>query len=120
MDWDFSLVHMTMDVSSVLAALSSRGAPSVTGTNIQVATPQGCTPGLANPEPSGAFIHPGQYLHGSRGYLMVVPAGPTPPLGPQCTQMDAVGTPEVTFLLSLCTVQPKRLKDSPATVPIVP
>ena len=58
-DWDFSLGHMSMDLSSVLAALSSHGLPSVTRTNIQVASPQGCTPGLAGPEPSGTFIHPG-------------------------------------------------------------
>ena len=33
-DWDFSLGHMSMDLSSVLAALSSHGVPSVTGINI--------------------------------------------------------------------------------------
>ena len=62
-DWDFSLGHMSMDLSGVLAALSSHGVASATGTNIQVASPQGCTPGLAGPEPSGTFIHPGQHLH---------------------------------------------------------
>ena len=53
---------MSMDVSSDLTALSSHRVPSVTGINIQVASPQGCTPGLAGPEPSGTFIHPGQRL----------------------------------------------------------
>ena len=62
-DWDFSVGHMSMDLSSVLAALSSHGVRSVTGTNIQVASPQGCTPRLAGPEPSGTIIHPGQHLH---------------------------------------------------------
>ena len=37
MEWDFSLGHMSMDLSSVLAALSSHGVLLVTGTNIQVA-----------------------------------------------------------------------------------
>ena len=80
-DWDFSLGNMSMDLSSILAALTSHGVPLVTGTAIQVASPQRCTPGLAGPEPSGPFIHPGHHLHGSRGYLNVVPAGPAPPLG---------------------------------------
>ena len=56
---------MNMDLSSVLAALTSHGVPSVTGTTIQVASPQGCTPGVAGAEPSGPFIHPGQHFHGS-------------------------------------------------------
>ena len=51
-----------MDLSSFHAALSSRGVPSVTGTSIQAASLQGCIPGLANPEPSGTIIHPGQHL----------------------------------------------------------
>ena len=67
---------MSMDLSSVLAALSSHGVPLVTRTNIQVAFLQGCTPGLANPEPSGTYIHPGQHLHGSTGHLNVAPAWP--------------------------------------------
>ena len=62
-DSDFSLRHVSMDLSSVLAAVSFHGVPSVTETNIQVASPQGCTPDLAGPEPSGTFIHPGQHLH---------------------------------------------------------
>ena len=57
-----TLGHMSMDLSSVLAALTSHGVPSVTRTTIQVASPQGCTPGLAGPEPSGPFIHPGEHL----------------------------------------------------------
>ena len=44
-DSDFSLRHMSMDVSSVLAALSSHGVPWVTGANVQVASPRGCTLG---------------------------------------------------------------------------
>ena len=40
---------MSMNLSSVLAALSSYGVPLVTGTNIQVVSPQGCTSGLAGP-----------------------------------------------------------------------
>ena len=62
-DWDFSLGHMSMDLSSVLAALSSPMVPSVTGTINQVASPHGCLPGLAGPEPSGPLINPGQHLH---------------------------------------------------------
>ena len=62
-DWDFSLGHMSMDLSSVLAALSSHGVPSVNGTNMQVASPQGYDPVLAGIEPSHIFIHPGQQLH---------------------------------------------------------
>ena len=58
----FSLGHMSMDLSSVFAALFSHGDPLVTGTNIQVASPQGCTPGLARPEPSGTFFLPEQHL----------------------------------------------------------
>ena len=67
---------MSMDLSSVPAALSSHGVSWFTGINIQVASLQGCTTGLAGPETSGTFIHPAQHLHGSRGYLNVVPAGP--------------------------------------------
>ena len=62
-DWDFFLGPMSMDLPSVLAALSSQGVPSVTGTNIQVASLEGCYPSLAHPEPSSTFIHPGQHLH---------------------------------------------------------
>ena len=61
-DWDSSLGHMSMDLPIVLAALSSPVVPSVTGTSIQVASPQGCTPGLAGPEPSGTLIYAGQHL----------------------------------------------------------
>ena len=82
-DWDFSLGPMSMDLSSVLAALSSHGVLLVTGTNIQVASLQACTPGLGGPEPSGTFIQPGHHLHGSRDYLNVVRACSSPPLGPQ-------------------------------------
>ena len=71
--------------SSVLDALSSHGVLSLTGTNIQVASRQGCTLGLAGTEPSGIFIHPGQHLHGSSGYLNFVLAGLTPFTGPQGT-----------------------------------
>ena len=60
-DSEFSLRHMTIGLSSVLAALSSHGVLLVTGTNIQVA-PQGCTPGQAGPERSGTFSHPKQHL----------------------------------------------------------
>ena len=94
-DSDFPLGHMSMDVSSVLAALSSHGVPWVTGTNIQVASPRGCTPGLAGSEPSGTFIHPGQHLHGSTGYLNVVPAGPIPSLAPQGIPVNPVGPQEI-------------------------
>ena len=62
-DWDFLLGQMSMDVSSVLAALSSHEVLSVTGTKFQVAFPQGCTPGVAGHEPCGSFIHPGQHLY---------------------------------------------------------
>ena len=101
-DWDFSLGHMSMNLSSVLAALSSPMVPSGTGTNNQLASLHGCIPGSAGPEPSGPLINPGQHLHGSRGYLNVVPAGPAPSLGPLGTQREAVGTPEVTISLPLC------------------
>ena len=101
-DWDFSLGHMSMDLSSVFAAPSSPVVPLVTGTSIQVASPQGCIPSLAGPEPSGPLSYSGQQLNGSGGYLNVLPAGPTPSLGPLGTQMKAVGTPEVTFSLPLC------------------
>ena len=66
-DWDFSLGHMSMNVSnlsSVPAALSSPMVPSITGTINQVAFPQGCTPGLAGPEPSDLLNNPGQNLRG--------------------------------------------------------
>ena len=62
-DWDVYLGHMSIDMSSVLAALSSDGVPSVTGTKIRVASPQVCTRGLAGSEPSGTFVHLGQHLH---------------------------------------------------------
>ena len=118
-DWDFSLGHMSMDLSSVLAALSSSMVPSVTGTNNQVASPHGCFLGLAGPEPSGPLIYPGQHLHGSRGYLNVVPAGPTPPLGPLGTQREAVGTPEVTIVLPLCCAT-EALRRFPCSSPQCP
>ena len=89
-DWDFSLGHMSMDLSSVLAALSSRGVSSVTGTNIQVASPQGCTPGLAGPEPSGTFIHPGQHLQDSLKGSM---CGITHTLGRSC--MTCIPIPDL-------------------------
>ena len=95
---------MSMDLSSVLAALTSPMVPSVTGPINQVASPHGCLSGLAGPEPSGPLINPGQHLHGSRGYLNVVPAGPTPLLGPPGTQREPVETPEVTISLPLCCV----------------
>ena len=62
-DWNFPLGHMSMDLCSVLTALFSHGVPFVTGSNIQVASPQGCTPGPAGPERSVTFIHPGQHVH---------------------------------------------------------
>ena len=118
-DWHFLLVHLSMELSSVLAALSSYGVLWVTGTNIQFASPQCSIPGVANPEPSGTFIHPGQHLHGGGGYLNVVPAGPTPPLGPQGTQMDAVGAPEVSISLPLCCAT-KPLRGFPCSSPQCP
>ena len=121
-DWDFSLGDMSMDLSnlsSVLAALSSPMVPSVTGTINQVASPQGCTPGLAGPEPSGLLNNPRQNLHGSRGYLNVVPAGPTPSLGPLGTQREAVGTPEVTISLPLCCAT-EALRAFPCSSPQCP
>ena len=111
-DRDSSLGHMSMDLSRVLATISSHGIPSVTGTNIQVASPQGCTPGLACPEPSGT-------LHGSRGYLNVVPAGSAPCLGPVGTQMEALGTPEVIILLPVCCVT-EVLRGFPCSSPQCP
>ena len=52
-----------MDLSSVLDALSCHGVPSVTRTNTQVASPQGCTPGLAGPEPSApSFTRDSTYM----------------------------------------------------------
>ena len=101
-DWDFFLRHMSMDLSSGVAALSSHGVPSVTKTTIQVASPQGFTADLASPELSGPFNHPGQYLDGSRGYPNVVPAGAAPPLGSQGMQVEPVGTLQATFPLPLC------------------
>ena len=50
-DCNFSVGHISMDLSSVLAALSSNGVSAVTGTNIHVASRQGCTLGIAGPEP---------------------------------------------------------------------
>ena len=117
--WHFSLGHMSMDLPSVLAALSSPMVPSVTGTSIQVVFPQSCIPGLAGPEPSGPLIYPGHHLHGGRGYLNVVPAGPTPSLGPLGTQMVAVGTPEVTISLPLCCAT-KALRGLPCSSPECP
>ena len=67
----------------------------------------------------GAFIHLGQHLHGSRGYLNVVPAGPTTPLGPQGTQMEAVGMPEVTISLPLCCAT-EALRGFPCCSPQCP
>ena len=71
-DWVFSLGHMSMDLSSVLAALSSPIVPWVTGTSIQVASPQGCGPGLESPEPSGPPNYPGQHLHAFKILLAYV------------------------------------------------
>ena len=71
-DWDFSLLHMSMDLSSVLAALNSPMVPSGTGTNNQLASPHGCLSGLDGPEPSGPLINPGQHLQlqvSARGQL---------------------------------------------------
>ena len=53
---------MSIELSSVLTALTSPMVPSVTGTNNQVASPHGCFPGLTGPEPSGPLINPGQHL----------------------------------------------------------
>ena len=118
-DWDFYLGHMSMDVSSDLAALSSHGVPWVTGTNIQVASPRGCTPGLAGPEPCGTFIHSGQHLHGSRGYLNGVPAGPIPSLAPQGIAVNTVGPQEVTISLCLCCAT-EALRRFPCSSPQCP
>ena len=118
-DCDFSLGHMSMDLSSVLTALSSHGVPLVNGTIIQAASPQGCNPGVAGPEPSGTFIHRGQHLHGSTSYLNIVYAGPTPSLGPLGTQMEAAGTPEVTILLPLCCAT-EALRGYPCSSPQCP
>ena len=103
-DWDFLLGCMGMDLSSVLAAVTSSGVLSFTGKTIQVASPQGCTRRPAGPEPSGSFIQLQEYLHGSRGYQNAFPAGPTPPFIPQGTQIKAVSTPEVKISLPLCCV----------------
>ena len=46
-DWGFSPGHMSMDLSSVLAALTLNGVPSVAARTIQMASPQGCTSGPA-------------------------------------------------------------------------
>ena len=55
--------HTSMDLSSVLAALISHGFPSVTGNTIQVASPQGCTPGLAGHEPPApSFTRDSTYM----------------------------------------------------------
>ena len=62
-DWEFSLPHMSKDVSSFLHALSSHGVPSVNKITILVKLPQGSTLDLAGPEPSAPFIDPGQHLH---------------------------------------------------------
>ena len=118
-DWEFSLGHMSMDLSSVLAALSSHGVPSVSATNSQVATPQGCSPGLAGPQPSGTFIHPGQHLHGRRGYLNVVPTGPIPSLAPQVISVHTVGPQEVMISLSLCCTT-EALRGFPCSSPQCP
>ena len=61
-DRDFSLGHMSMDLSSVLAALSSPMVPSVSGIINQVVSPHSCLAGLAGPEPSGPLINPGPHL----------------------------------------------------------
>ena len=113
-DWDFSLGHMSMDLSNLLAVLSSHGVPSVTGTKIEVASPQGCSLGLASPDPSGNFIEPGQHLHSSRGYLNDVPAGPIPSLAPQGVPVNTVGPQEVTMSTPPCAAQQKHSGDSHA------
>ena len=118
-DWDFFLGHMSMDLSSVLTALSSPMVPLVSRTINQVASPHGCIPGLAGPEPSGLLNYPGQHLHVSRGYLNVVPAGPTPSLGSLGTQRVAVGTPEVTISLPLCCAT-EALRGFPCSSPQCP
>ena len=115
-DWDFSLGHMSMDMPSVLAALSSPMVSSVTGTGIQVASPQGCTPGLAGPEPSGPLNYPGPHLHGSRGYLNVVPAGPIPSLAPQGIPVNTVGPQEAMISLPLCCAT-EALRGFPCSSP---
>ena len=68
-DWDFSLGHMSMNLSSFLAALSSPMVSSVTGTTNQVASPHGCILGLPGPEPSGVLNYPGQHLQLPPGVL---------------------------------------------------
>ena len=118
-DWDFSLGHMTMDLPNDLAALPSPMVPSVTGTSIQVASPQGCTRGLAGPEPSDPLIYLGQHDSGGRGDLNLVPAGPTPSLGPLGIQMEAVGTLEVTNSLPLCGAT-ETLRGFPCSSPHCP
>ena len=110
---------MSINLSSVLAPLSSNGVPSVTGTNIQVRSLQGCIPGLAGPEPSGTFIHPGQPFHGSRGYLNTDPVGPLPPLAPPGLPVNTVGPQEVPISLLLCCAT-GALRDCPAQPQSVP
>ena len=117
--WDFSLGHMSMDLSSVLAALSSPMDPSVTGTINQIASLHSCLAGLAGPGPSSPLINPVQQLHGSRGYLNVFSAGPTPSLGPLGNQREAVGTPEVTISLPLCCAT-EALRGLPCSSPQCP
>ena len=54
---------MSMDLSSVLAALTFHADPSISGITIHVASPQGGTPGLARLEHSRHFNHLGGHLH---------------------------------------------------------
>ena len=66
----FSPGHMSMYLSSLLAAFSFHRVPLATGTNIQVASLQGCTPGLAGSEPSGTFIHQGKHLYAAYSFTV--------------------------------------------------
>ena len=56
-DCNFSLGQICLDLSSGLPGLTSAQVTLVSRTTIHVASPQGCTPGLAGLEPSGVFIH---------------------------------------------------------------
>ena len=60
---NFSSGHMSMDLSSVLATFTSHGVPPVTGTTIQVASPQGYTAVLAGLSPAApSFTRDSNYM----------------------------------------------------------